>query len=357
LTPAEPQRWREWELELVEGHKKLLKDADAQFAAAGVPLASLPSKLARTLGSNYPGDPLRAPKPKRHGPASDVVLSYIFQQVLALKMHDPGVRVDAPDAVHQLRVAARRLRSALATFRKLLDVTSTQFLRSELQWLASTVGQARDTEIIRERLKEMISAEPPELLLGAVAQNIERHLNDIYRPARAAGLEALDSDRYVRLLDSLDAFLADPPLTGTAEKEAQRTIGRLVSAEQKRLAKAVRAVDIANEEGPQDAALHEVRKCAKRLRYAAEAASPVFGKQATALARAAEAIQEILGDFHDSVVIRETLLKLAADSVVGGGNGFSYGRLHAREQQRGDEARARFYDVWQNSRPEPLDWA
>ena len=357
LTPAEPQRWREWELELVEGHKKLLKDADAQFAAAGVPIASLPSKLARALGSDYPGDPVRAPKPKRHGPASDVVLSYIFQQILALKMHDPGVRVDAPDAVHQLRVAARRLRSALATFRKLLDVTSTQFLRSELQWLASTVGQARDTEVIRDRLKDMISAEPPELLLGAVVQDIEQHLNDIYRPARAAGLEALDSDRYVRLLDSLDAFLADPPLTGTAEKEAQRTIGRLVSAEQKRLAKAVRAVDSANEEGPQDAALHEVRKCAKRLRYAAEAASPVFGKRATALARAAEAIQEILGDFHDSVVIRETLLKLAADSAAGGGNGFSYGRLHAREQQRGDEARARFYDVWQNSKPKPLDWA
>jgi CHAD domain-containing protein len=203
----------------------------------------------------------------------------------------------------------------------------------------------------------LISAEPPELLLGAVAQDIEQYLNDIYRPARAAGLAALDSDRYFRLLDSLDAFLANPPLTGTAEKEAQRTIGRLVSAEQKRLTKAVRAVGSANEEGPQDAALHEVRKCAKRLRYAAEAASPVFGKQATALARAAEDIQEILGDFHDSVVIRETLLKLAADSAVGGGAGFSYGRLHAREQQRGDEARARFYDVWQNSRPEPLDWA
>lgn len=355
LAPGEPQRWREWEMELVEGHRKLLKDADAQFAAAGVPLASLPSKLAKALGSDYPGDAVQAPKPRRRGPASDLVLAYTFQQIRALKTHDPGVRIDAPDAVHQLRVAARRLRSALATFKKLLDATSTQFLRAELQWLAGTVGEARDTEVIRARLNDMISAEPPELLMGPVAQQIEEHLDGIYRPARAAGLAALDSDRYFQLLDALDSFLADPPFTDTAGKKAVRTVGKLVSAEQKRLKKAVRAVDSATESGPQDAALHEVRKSAKRLRYAAEAASPIFGKQATALARSAEGIQEVLGDFHDSVVIRETLLKLAADSAADGGSAFSYGRLHAREQQRGDEARARFYDVWQNARPRPLD--
>ena len=357
VAPAEPQRWREWELELVEGHRKLLKDADARLAAAGVLLASLPSKLAKALGSNYPGDPAPAPKPKSNGPASDVVLSYIFQQIQALKTHDPGVRIDAPDAVHQLRVAARRLRSALATFRKLLDTTSTQFLRAELQWLAGTVGEARDTEVIRARLNEMISAEPPELLMGPVAQQIEEYLDGIYRPARAAGLAALDSDRYFRLLDSLDSFLSDPPLADTAGKAALPTIGGLVSAEQKRLKKAVRGVDSSAKREVQDTALHEVRKCAKRLRYAAEAASPIFGKQATALARAAEGIQEILGDFHDSVVIEATLLKLATESAAGGGgSAFTYGRLHALEQERGDEARTRFYEVWQNSRPQPLDW-
>ena len=269
------------------------------------PLSSLPSKLAKALGPNYPGDPAAAPKPSRHGPASDVALSYMFQQVRALKMHDPGVRVDAPDAVHQLRVAARRLRSALATFRKLTDTTSAKVLRAELQWLAGAVGQARDTEVIRARLKDMINAEPPELLIGPVAQEIEEHLGTVQQQGRAAGLAALDSDRYFRLLDSLDAFLAAPPLSASAQKEALRTVGRLVSAEQKRLKKAVRAVDSATGRGPQDVALHEVRKSAKRLRYAAEAASPIFGKQATVLARAAEGIQEILGDFQDSVVTRK----------------------------------------------------
>jgi CHAD domain-containing protein len=356
LNPAEPSRWREWEIELADGPRRLLQDADTLLAAEGVPVSSLPSKLARALGSNYPGDPAAAPKPGPRGPASDVALSYMYQQVRALKLHDPGVRVDAPDAVHQLRVAARRLRSALATFRKLTDKASTKVLRAELKWLAGAVGQARDTEVIRARLKDMIDAEPPELLIGPVAQEIEEHLGTIQQQGRAAGLAALDSDRYFRLLDSLDAFLAAPPLSASASKEALRTVGRLVSAEQKRLKAAVRALDSATGRGPQDVALHEVRKSAKRLRYAAEAASPVFGNQSAALARAAEGIQEILGDFQDSVVTRETLLTLAAQSAAGGGNGFSYGRLHALEQLRGDQARARFYDVWQKARPKPLDW-
>ncbi len=217
------------------------------------------------------------------------------------------------------------------------------------------MGEARDTEVIRARLKDMVSAEPPDLLMGPIAQQIEEHLGAVSGQARAAGLAALDSDRYFRLLDSLDVFLAAPPLTVQAGKEALPTVGRFVSAERKRLKAAVRAVD-GPAENPQDDALHEVRKCAKRLRYAAEAASPIFGKQATALAKAAENIQEILGVFQDSVVTRETLRELAALDSAGEGSGFSYGRLHALEEQRGNEARERFYVAWQRSRPRPLAW-
>ncbi len=107
-------------------------------------------------------------------------------------------------------------------------------------------------------------------------------------------------------------------------------MGRLVSKQRKRLKKEVRALDAESSSPAEDAALHEVRKSAKRLRYAAEAAAPVFGKQATALARAAEEIQEILGDHHDSVVTRDLLRELAASDP--GTDAFTYGRLHALEQ-------------------------
>jgi len=356
LTRAGPSRWREWELELADGPRRLLQDADALCAAEGVTIATHPSKLARALGPDYPENPATAPKPSRDGPASDVMLSYVSQQVRAVKLNDPRVRVNAPDAVHQFRVAARRLRSALATFRTLTDTTSARFLRGELQWLAGNVGQARDAEVIRARLKDMISAEPPELLIGPVAQQIQEHLGTVQQQGLAAGLAALDSTRYFRLLDALDAFLAVPPLNGGAGNDAPGTVGRLVSAERKRLKAAVRSLDGGAGGTPQDAALHEVRKAAKRLRYAAEAAAPIFGTQATNVARAAEGIQEILGDFQDSVVTRETLLVLAGQAAAGPGAGFTFGRLHALEQQRGNEARLRFYDAWQQARPKPLRW-
>ncbi|XTR52430.1 CHAD domain-containing protein [Pseudarthrobacter sp. So.54] len=67
------------------------------------------------------------------------------------------------------------------------------------------------------------------------------------------------------------------------------------------------ALDLDTVDPALDLELHEVRKRAKRLRYAAEASAPVFGKRATAQARAAEEIQEILGEHHDSVVTRDLL--------------------------------------------------
>ena len=354
LEPQTHSTWREWEIELIEGPNRLLKGADALLAESGRHTSALPSKLARGLGEQYPAGCEPAPGPEPEGPASAVLLSYLGQQVEALKKHDPGVRENAPDSVHQLRVAARRMRSVLATFRKLADPDVTGSLRSELKWLAGTVGEARDNEVMRARLLELVAAEPPDLLLAPVARQIEEHFDAAGHDARAKGLAALKSARYFRLLDSLDAFLAEPPLTETAGMEALQTVGRLVSKQRKRLKKEVRALDGDSGSPAADAALHEVRKSAKRLRYAAEAAAPIFGKRATKVARAAEEIQETLGDHHDSVVTRELLRELAANHR--GKSAFTYGRLHALEQAAGEESRERFFRTWSSSPPEPLHW-
>ena len=352
LEPQEHSAWREWEIELIDGPTRLLMDADALLAATGHHLSALPSKLARGLGGQYPRAGTPAPEPQPTGPASAVLLSYLGQQVAALKRQDPGVRDNAPDSVHQLRVAARRIRSVLATFRKLADPDVTGSLRSELQWLAGTVGEARDNEVMRARLLDLIGAEPPDLLMGPVPQQIEEHFEVAAHNARAKGLAALRSARYFRLLDSLDAFLGNPPLTETSGKDALQTVGRLVSKERKRLKRKVKALDA--DSASADAALHEVRKSAKRLRYAAEAAAPILGKRATTLARAAEEIQESLGDHHDSVVTRDRLRELAASHR--GKAGFTYGRLHALEQVAGEESRERFFRTWSTSPPGPLRW-
>ncbi|MDN4643330.1 CYTH and CHAD domain-containing protein [Arthrobacter sp. PsM3] len=355
LEPAESAAWREWEVELVDGHREVLDAAETVFALLGHRPAVLPSKLARALGTRYPAATPPMPRPRRKGPASAVFLSYLHEQVEALKIHDPGVREGAPDAVHQLRVAARRMRSVLASFRPLTDKGTAQLLREELQWLAGTVGTARDLEVMRTQLNELIGAEPPELVMGPVKERVEDQLGAAYEAALADGLAAMGSERYFRLLDELDGFVAAPPLAGPAHKKAEGTVGRLVNAERKRLKGAVRNLEGVSDDDSANATLHEIRKSAKRLRYAAEAAVPIFGKQAARLARTAEEVQTILGDHQDSVVIREKLRSLATGpGEGGGGTGFTFGRLHALEQHRGAEARARFVTLWQESPPRPL---
>lgn len=350
------QFWREWEIELLRGSEDILAAADDLLAAVGVNRAEVQSKLARALGPAHPTTKKPLKRPKRKGPAGKVLLAYLQNHVDALKAVDPAVREDAPDSVHQLRVSARRMRSALATYRKLTDADTANRLREELQWLAGEVGRARDIEVMRDRLKALCAAEPADLLMGPVVLRITESSASQYRKARAAGLEAMSSQRYFRLLDALDAFLADPPLTQLAGKKAHKAAARLVARDIRRLVNAVSAAEEAedaadSDEAAFDAALHEVRKSAKRLRYGAEAAAPVLGKRATKLARAAEQIQETLGILQDSVVSRGVLRELAVQAQAEGANAFSFGRLHALEQQRASEARAQFSRDWTELRP------
>ena len=95
-----------------------------------------------------------------------------------------------------------------------------------------------------------------------------------------------------------------------------------------------------------DRALHEVRKGAKRLRYAADAAAPVGHKAASRLAAAAEEIQSLLGEHQDSVAARALLRRWAGQSQQPGDDLFSYGRLHAREECAAKDAEERFRRAW-----------
>lgn len=354
VEPVGSAAWREWELELVDGPREFLTSAAEAFEALGHRKAKLPSKLARALAARYPADLTPVPRPRSKDRASAVLLSYVNEQVRALKTHDPGVRDGDPDAVHQLRVAARKIRSVLSSFRELTDKDEARFLRAELQWLAGTVGTARDLDVMRTHLTQAIDAEPPELIARGVKQRLEGELAASYQDALIKGVDALSSDRYFHLLDALDGFLAEPPLTGAAHKKAPGKMESLVNAERRRLRKNVKAARTP-EANPEGRALHEVRKSAKRLLYAAEAAAPIFGSQAAKTGRRAKEIQAILGEHQDSIVIRQRLSSLAFDSPETDARvGFTYGRLHALEQQRADEARNKFFRKWRTSPPRRL---
>jgi CHAD domain-containing protein len=98
-----------------------------------------------------------------------------------------------------------------------------------------------------------------------------------------------------------------------------------------------------------DHAMHQVRKDAKRLRYAAETLAPVWGKDAQRLAKAAKRLTQHLGERQDTVVTREHLVRLAAVAAGEGEASFTWGRLHAREQRHAEELDARWDDVWQRA--------
>jgi CHAD domain-containing protein len=95
-----------------------------------------------------------------------------------------------------------------------------------------------------------------------------------------------------------------------------------------------------------DAALHEARKAAKRLRYATEAAVPVVGAPARRLQRRLEAVQDLLGAHQDTAVTRATLRELAVAATAEGGNGFTYGLMHAAEAERARRAQQDLPAVW-----------
>ncbi|WP_105030606.1 CYTH and CHAD domain-containing protein [Arthrobacter ruber] len=355
LHPASSGRqWREWELELVDGSRDLLDAGESVIAAAGGTPAAHGSKLARALGGAVPAavDGVAAVTPG--GTAGAVLLAYLDEQVRALKQQDPQVRLDAQDAIHRMRVALRRTRSVLATYRSLLDdADAVRLLRGELKWLAGVLGTARDAQVMHARLREMLAGEPADLLLGPVERTVEVELGGGYRKAHAKVLRALDGQRYFRLLDALDSLLAAPALAPRAAGPADRVLPALINRDLKRLWAVVHEARNHPAGLGDHPALHEARKVAKRVRYAAEAATPIGRKKVVRIAEAAQGLQKILGEHQDSVVTRDLLRRLGASATQQGGNGFSYGRLHALEQVAALDAEARFRAEWEYF-PTPL---
>jgi CHAD domain-containing protein len=229
--------------------------------------------------------------------AGDVIRRAIALSVIRLILHDPVVRVDVdPEGVHQARVATRRLRSDLRTFRSLVEPTFASGVRDELGWLAAILGEVRDGDVLLDRFRGRVTELSDEDRAGAagVLETLQRERDDSHERL----LETLRSTRYVELLDHLVDAANDPALLDAAAAPAAETIPALVRRPWHALSKRVAALG----ESPSDEQLHEIRIRTKRVRYAADAAAAVVGKPARSFARAAAGLQEVLGDLNDAVV-------------------------------------------------------
>ncbi|WP_328312832.1 CYTH and CHAD domain-containing protein [Streptomyces sp. NBC_00442] len=331
--------WTEIEVELADGiHDETVLDRIGEvFAEAGILPSTSASKVARALRETAPekrpGPTGRAPGPAlADGTAGAHVLGYLRTQRDAIVALDPAVRRELPDSVHRMRVATRRLRSAFTSYAKVVDRAVTDPVGDELKWLAAELGVDRDREVLTHRLRSHLKAVPRTLQLGPVRARLR-----IWSATRSAGtrrriLAALDGERYLALLDTLDVLLAAPPLRPAAARPAAEVLPKAVLKDYRRLAGRIATALDLDPGRDRDVALHQARKAAKRARYAAEAAAPALGTPAKKITKRLKAVQNALGDHQDSVVARETLRLLAAQAHAAGESAFTWGLLYGREE-------------------------
>jgi CHAD domain-containing protein len=275
-----------------------------------------------------------------------VVLDYLRERAEQIRSHDLGVRRDAPDAVHRMRVGAREMRSALQGFGRVLDRAATRPLIEELKWLGGELAPARDSEVLAEQLAERVAALPAELVLGPVSAQVRREMARRALAGRDRALAALDSDRYLKLHQMIDVLLAEPPWTRRAARRAGPELSKSVARAYRRSARRVEGA-LALDPGPErDLALHEARKAAKRLRYAVELSTPALSRKARVLRRSLERLHKLLGAHQDSVVARPVLRELAVAAHLDGADGFTYGLLHAEQARRAADAAQDLPSVW-----------
>ena len=336
-------RWREWEVELVAGGPELQDAVQQVLATAGATVSTRPSKLLRAMA--FPA-PHAQPRVRRRSPAGDAVTAALREQVHALWSREPAVRADEQDAGHQARVTVRTLRSLLATYRPVLERSVTDPVREELRWFGGVLGAARDAEVARAACAELLAGEPAGLVLGPVAARLADTLDATHAQARVAVVTELDGARWFRLLDALDELLASPPLTRAAAGRADQVLPGCVAHDEKRLRRSVSALRDTGSAEERSALLHEVRKAAKRLRYAAESAEGVCGRPARRTARAARQVQKVLGALQDAALTRQVLRDIAAGANAAGEPTFTYGRLDARADAATIDVEPRFAQAW-----------
>lgn len=335
-------RWREVEVELIDGTSEQLAATVTALTDAGARPSGNASKLARALSMPATDPP---PKGRSAGAAILTALGRHRDKLILTErlLRDQTGQLDgAATAVHDARACARRIRSVLRAFEALFSDEPARALRDHLQDFGRTLSAARDIQVVRHRLTAGLAEETNEFGRAAgalIAVELDRR-------SAAAGADIrtrLDSAAHLQLLRDLDAFLDDPPRSKRAGRSATSELPIQLDRCWRRLrAKADEALaEPANAE-----ALHAVRKAAKTVRYAAESTIAVFGDEAARFAAVLEEVQEVLGEFQDAQVSARLLVDLAGQPGTDGTAGFIFGRLHAVERANAADAVDNFADAW-----------
>lgn len=209
-----------------------------------------------------------------------------------------------PDALHQARVAMRRLRSAFSLFRPVIADAHYEELREELRWFTGELGEARNLDVLLKRLRAN---------KGGDAKKLRRKLKSARQEAYDAALAALDSHRLRALMIDLVGWVEAGEWRGSAAARAPLTefaVGQL-DKRWKKVAKGGRGMA-----GLEAEPLHRLRIEVKKLRYAIEflaSLQPEAEQQRKEALKALEAMQEELGELNDRDTAAGLLARLLGD--------------------------------------------
>lgn len=275
-------------------------------------------------------------------PAAFAVQAALATGLHWLKANETAATDGTVEGVHKLRVTTRRLRSVLDTFWGLIEPVWADHLRGELKWLGGKLGDVRDQDVLRDRLA--CTAEQmgtTDALAPLFADLDQRHAT-----ASEALREALGGERYSALTGFLSDAMAGLPFKDDAWQPCRDALPPLVEPSWKTLKRRGRAL---SPDDPDDD-FHEVRKDAKRARYAAEAVKDALdvkpASEAARFVRKAKRVQDILGLHQDAVVASKQIREAALARIDLGPFNFAAGQLLEREVRESLDTRARFFEVW-----------
>jgi CHAD domain-containing protein len=274
--------------------------------------------------------------PNNPATAREIIGDYLAEQCTVIIDSEAELRA-GEDVIHKVRVAVRRLRSTIRVFADLFDVEQAARLEAELVWWAGLLGKVRDMDILTRRQQALLAELPPELILGPVESTIQEELTVQRKQAMDDVLEALSSQRYRKFIGMAHHWRSDPPFTAAAEASADSIDAAIKKARKKADKRLTKAVAARGADEPSDDLFHGARKASKRHRYAVEAAVPVWGSKADKIISQRKDLQDLLGNYQDSIVSAAFLRELGARrGIRSGQNGFSYGVLYARELAASD---------------------
>lgn len=307
----------------------------------GVAGPRLPLTLAATVGI-LPDDPMCE--------AGRKALLFHFERML---LHEPGSRTGEDlESVHDMRVATRRMRSALRLSKPFFARGALGPYSHRLREIARVLGTVRDLDVLIDKAARF-NQKQPELDLSPIVGEWDK----ARLKARRKLIRALDSRKFARFVRRFHKFLTTPgagaprePGAGEpAAYQVRQVVPRIIYAHYEQ----VRAYETALP-GASLPTLHALRIEFKRLRYALEFFREVLGSEATNVIELVKTLQDHLGDLHDAVVAGDLLRAYidAYNAEYSGVPGFMRpdisGVLAYAEFQYAERARlvAKFQTAW-----------